>query len=241
MKLASVVAINSIRAACKQLGIKFTAVSDLSDSAVKRLGISFVAKNLPIVAVVEAGFFLIEIDVAGNAYVTDRTGTDDAFVFSMAKSLANGSTVEDIFAKFISKTLSETPAITDNDTLSVFKNLSNVASMTDSFINSKTKVLNNTVGATDDFDGAASINDDQEMQFIKNVTNVATIADVLNSVVVYTRNFTESPSMVDEESWNLGKNITELPSLTDAGSLRSQGYCDFTFFAEDFVGASRTF
>jgi len=34
---------------------------------------------------------------------------------------------------------------------------------------------------------------------------------------------------------------TDQATFTDAGSLRSQGYCDFTFFAEDFVGASRTF
>lgn len=30
-------------------------------------------------------------------------------------------------------------------------------------------------------------------------------------------------------------------SITDTGSLRSQGYSDFSYFAEDFVGASRTF
>jgi len=30
-------------------------------------------------------------------------------------------------------------------------------------------------------------------------------------------------------------------SLTDAGSYRSQNYCDFAYFAEDYVGASGTF
>ena len=38
-----------------------------------------------------------------------------------------------------------------------------------------------------------------------------------------------------------GKTRTEQATLTDAGSLRSQGYCDFSYFAEDYVGASRTF
>ena len=37
------------------------------------------------------------------------------------------------------------------------------------------------------------------------------------------------------------KVLTELVPSTDAGSLRSQGYADFTYFAEDYVGASRTF
>jgi len=38
-----------------------------------------------------------------------------------------------------------------------------------------------------------------------------------------------------------GKGLLETASTTDAGSLRSQGYADFTYFAEDYVGASRTF
>ena len=37
----------------------------------------------------------------------------------------------------------------------------------------------------------------------------------------------------------LGKSESTL--FSDTGSLRSQGYCDFTYFAEDYVGASRTF
>ena len=37
------------------------------------------------------------------------------------------------------------------------------------------------------------------------------------------------------------KAVTDLASTADAGSLRSQGYADFTYFAEDYVGASRTF
>jgi len=38
-----------------------------------------------------------------------------------------------------------------------------------------------------------------------------------------------------------GKVLLDLTSTTDAGSLRSQGFADFTYFAEDYVGASRTF
>ena len=37
------------------------------------------------------------------------------------------------------------------------------------------------------------------------------------------------------------KVLLETASFTDAGSLRSQGYADFTYFSEDYVGASRTF
>ena len=42
-------------------------------------------------------------------------------------------------------------------------------------------------------------------------------------------------------SIGFNRNFTNTASSTDAGSLRNQGYADFTFFAEDYVGASRTF
>ena len=44
---------------------------------------------------------------------------------------------------------------------------------------------------------------------------------------------------VNEVAFN--KTLLELTSTADAGSLRSQGYADFTYFGEDFVGVSRTF
>jgi hypothetical protein len=50
--------------------------------------------------------------------------------------------------------------------------------------------------------------------------------------VVFTGDFTtKSPE----------KNLGESVSATEAGSLISQGYCDLSYFAEDFVGATRTF
>jgi hypothetical protein len=135
------------------------------------------------------------------------------------------------------------------------------------------------------------------MQFVKNLaSNIATATDAFERVVAFTRSFSESPAITDDEAWILSKPVSEnptfsdtnyinfgkllseqpnftdvaalsvtlspfteapgvtdsadivpnkvfleAPSFTDAGSLRSQGYCDFTFFAEDFVGASRNF
>lgn len=46
---------------------------------------------------------------------------------------------------------------------------------------------------------------------------------------------------VDGQVIVLSKQLTEAPILFDAGSLISQGYCDLTYFAEDYVGESRTF
>lgn len=35
--------------------------------------------------------------------------------------------------------------------------------------------------------------------------------------------------------------IIDQPTASDSGSLRMQDYCDFTYFAEDYVGESRVF
>lgn len=36
-------------------------------------------------------------------------------------------------------------------------------------------------------------------------------------------------------------NTSDSGDFADSGSLRSQGYCDFTYFADNYVGTSRTF
>ena len=351
MNLASVVAIAALKAAAKQLKINVT------------------AEQLPILIAIQAGHFLTEIIVDGNAYVKDGVGAEDGFVYQFLKTLtddtalvddavmafykvlaenpsvsetqvfdfyksltdtavttdayvpnfgkalteppvavdiytyafnkvtADGAVATESDFKAVAKVLAENPTLADTNVLSFFKNISENPNFTDA-INTLaiTKLLADTVGATDDLDAAASILDDQEMQFTKITTNATTVTDSFARVVAFIRTFSDNPGLTDTDTIEVGKVLsenpvfsdtnyvnfgkllgeipsvsevfslqialgtlsetpgitdsadivpnkvfTELPSLTDAGSLRSQGYCDFTFFAEDYVGASRTF
>lgn len=52
---------------------------------------------------------------------------------------------------------------------------------------------------------------------------------------------TDAYAVADTSFRTPGLGKTESTLFSDTGSLRSQGYCDFTYFAEDYVGASRTF
>jgi hypothetical protein len=160
-----------------------------------------------------------------------------------------------------------------------------------------TKFINEQSFATDDLDGQASTEDDQEIDFIKTRTEIASLSDLFTRVMTFARSFTESPSITDDPAITLDKPIADASAATDtfskvltfnrsfsdsgamadseikdasknlsenggiidsqvvqftkdssdsgvasdSGSLRSQGYCDFTYFAEDYVGASRTF
>ena len=182
------------------------------------------------------------------------------------------------------------------DTLDFGKGLSDTTGATDAIdAFETTKQLTDSVFATDDVDGAASILDDQEMQFMKQRTDAASVDDSIFLQMIFLREFLDAMAAQDvavrsagkvvsegssaSDSLNMltGKHIYDIPvaseslaytlarvrsdsallgdatvvtpgkvlldltSTADAGSLRSQGYADFTYFAEDFVGASRTF
>jgi hypothetical protein len=51
----------------------------------------------------------------------------------------------------------------------------------------------------------------------------------------------ESPTATDSAAIAAGKALIDSTSASDAGILISQDYCDITYFAEDYVGTSRTF
>ena len=210
-------------------------------AAFKRLGISVAPKKLPIAVSFDLGYWLIDVYIDGDVNVSDRAGAEDAFVFAMTRQLVDVAATVDLVSKTLGKVFADGSAMTDNDVLAIGKALADPTTMTDAIAFQQITVFNDIVGVTDDIDGAASILDDQEMQFIKNTTNTTAITDLFTRVVAFNRTFTDPTTMTDNESWSLGKGITELPSVTDAGSLLSHSYCDITFFGEDFVGASRTF
>jgi len=87
----------------------------------------------------------------------------------------------------------------------------------------------------------ATPSDDQEIQFTKVRTDVATFSDFVVLVQSRARAFAENLAFTDDNFFNFGARLSDTTSATDAGSLRSHNYSDFTYFSEDFVGASRTF
>jgi len=192
---------------------------------------------------------LAETASAADQYaVSLNKPTNDLYSATDSSNLGIGKVTEDTASvvesdyKTFYKALVEAPALVDViDTLAFFKATQDTVGFTDAETLAFVKHLLDTVNATDDIDGAASILDDQEMQFFKNTTNAATVADVFTRIISFTRSFTETPNATDSVTLNYGPIFLNTTSLTDAGSLRSQGYCDFTFFAEDYVGASRTF
>ena len=207
------------------------------------------------------------------------TGLDDTAVLSYAKPLTEHPATSDNDVIAFAKALADHGFIAEAiDTLAVGKVFSDAYAASD-VINTLgiTKALFDTVTFTDDVDGAASLLDDQEMQFQKLTTDAASVVEQFYRQVGYTRAFSDSSAVADTTNLVTGKQLYDIPvatetlamsftrprsdsalfgdanvvssnkvvfdltSSTDAGSLRSQGYSDFTYFEEDFVGASTTF
>jgi hypothetical protein len=227
-------------------------------------------------------FSVADLNTVGFGKVSNDqvTGVDDIASLAAGKVLTDQAVSSDNDVIAFAKALLEHGYISEAiDTLNVGKALTDVPTASD-VINTFAlgKGLADTVGVTDDVDGAASILDDQEMQFQKLRTHVASVSELFERQVNFIRAFSDNASASESINMVTGKQIYDIPvasetlvkaitkspfldsallgdatvvsstkvvldlaSSTDAGSLRSQGYSDFTYFAEDFVGASTTF
>jgi hypothetical protein len=176
--------------------------------------------------------------VSDTAFITDPVAKSFSTGFSDSTGIS-----EDAALLAINKILSEVPSAADELNFLPFgKNPSDAPVATDEITSrSFTKLLTDIVDSTDDIDGSASTQDDQELQFAKVTTNIASLTDVLFLATTFNRAHADAFGVTDGDVLNFGKRPSETTSITDAGSLRNQGYSDFTYFQEDYVGASRTF
>lgn len=230
--------------------------------------------------------------------VSDALGLTDDQVFAIGKGITETTTISELTAIALAKVLADQAGLSDLPS----KNIG--------------KVFAEVLGVTDDVDGEATVEDDQNIAFFKNTTNVTNVTDLLTRVVAYVRAFTETvgaadtPSLgvakpfsnsltisevidivlsktaslsdtvsaIDELAFAIAKSLTDTASISDtpsknvskilansatitdsdvidflagksdsatvseAGSLLNQDYVDNGFyFAEDYVGLSRTF
>lgn len=103
------------------------------------------------------------------------------------------------------------------------------------------KVLGHNVGATDDLNGVLP-GDDQTISFFKSLDQTFQAAEDFVRRVTYIRAFSDNFSTSDTDTLVVGKITQDASQTSDSGSLRMQSYTeDMTYFAEDYVGTTRTF
>ena len=109
------------------------------------------------------------------------------------------------------------------------RDFSHAAATADDALFAVWKTLSDTSGASDSTNRVTG----------KHIYDMPVAADTL--AFAFTSARTDSAFFGDVNEVAFNKTLLELTSTADTGSLRSQGYCDFTYFAEDYVGASRIF
>lgn len=149
----------------------------------------------------------------------DSVSMTDAVALSTTLGLTDSVSLTETFLAtlvFI-RDFADSVAVTDQTTFGLEKQLAETVSLAETLQYTFDKYLSDGVAIGDSFEAT----DGLLYAFSKYVSNVVFVQD---SVALY-------PSKV----------FSDMIPVQDAGSLRSQGYCDFSYFAEDYVGASRTF
>ena len=192
---------------------------------------------------------------------SDAFSVTDADTLAITKALSESPALTDSQTFDISMSFSDQAFVTDDldgeataeddQEIQFVKVRSDGGVLTDSFAKTVTFVRA--------FTETPAANDDPSFDVTKPLTEGPSASDSFSKVVTFSRSFTESPSVADSDTLNTGKNLSDNGGIidsqvvqftkassdsgvaADSGSLRSQGYCDFTYFAEDYVGASRTF
>ena len=152
---------------------------------------------------------------------------------------------------FVTDDVDGEASVEDDQEIAFVKTRTEIVAITD--------VFDRDVAYSRSFAETPAANDSPAKVVGRPASDSGTASDSFSRTVVYLRDFTDSAGMTDSDTIDFGsvksddgvfadsevksggKFITESPSAVSSGTLRSQGYCDFTYFAEDYVGASRTF
>lgn len=148
---------------------------------------------------------------------SDSVAASDAVSVQGGKTLFESQSLSDASKLAVAKALTETLIFIESFNSSVSKPLADNALVTDALAAAFIKALTDGVGIND----AAETTDGLNLQAVKSFSNVAFAADVSSRLI------------------STGKS--DVASASDVGSLVNQGYCDPTYFAEDYVGDARSF
>jgi hypothetical protein len=174
--------------------------------------------------------------------------------FTVGKVLNDSTTTSEVFNRMVGKVLRDGVAMndafdaTDGSTYVFTKSVMNMAFVNEQLVKTLSRPFADSATATEakafslDKPLADSFSTQEALSFSTALTkaDAATAAD--RPFKSFTRApFSDTATAGDAFSLQPGKYLADNLGTGDTGSLRSQGYCDFSYFAEDYVGDSRTF
>jgi len=236
--------------AAKAVGKGLTEVAQASETLVKSYG-KTLSDNSNASDLAAKTFGKTTSDTATPSDATvlglNKTLTDTAF----ATDDVNGVAADDDQVIQVVKVLSEIVVPNETFVRAVGYSREFLDSVLSADVAAKTfiKNLTDTVNASDDAqvsnakiesptDGS-NVTDQAVIGFGKGLTESPTAADA--AFKGFIKGLTETPTATDSAVIVAGKALIDSTSASDAVTVISQGYCDITYFAEDYVGTSRTF
>jgi hypothetical protein len=192
--------------------------------------------------------------------LTDDAGFTDAQVFEFFKALEENPSATDIYASFYSKVIQSNISVTDDvdgaasilddQEMLFFKALTQPATVSEVFFRlvAYVRAFNDSAVIADAVAtafsasraDAAAVSQQHSFDILRGIADTSGIAEQI-AKAFSPAPFSDAFSIADTSFNTPGLGKSESALFSDTGSLRSQGYCDFTYFAEDYVGASRTF
>jgi hypothetical protein len=184
---------------------------------------------------------------------SDAIGVSEFVAIDSAKLLAHSVSISESDVFDISKSLSDGVAMNDG------------ADVADGLLMAYAKTVMNIVFASEAkviaFSKALAtsqiIDDSVAFDFEKPLSHSFGVNDLTELVVslikadsvstsdaysyAFDKSILDAASITELVSKNPGKGLSDASTVEDSGSLLSQSYCDITYFAEDYVGESRTF
>jgi hypothetical protein len=149
--------------------------------------------------------------------VTDAALVSDISTVSAAKGLFDQQQINDVTQAAVNKAVADAVLMVESATFAVGKLFSDATLTADQVSLLVNRLVQDGVAMSD----SADLEDGITFQAAKSVMNMAFVTDHRQSA--------------------FSKPQTDAAAAADAGSLVSQGYCDLTYFAEDYVGEARTF
>jgi hypothetical protein len=194
--------------------------------------------------------YLSDIATATDDLDGEASTLDDQTLF-FTKVRSEAAFVSEVFARVVQyfRSFDETPAAADSTARTVFKVLSDVVEAVDTL--DAELIINES--AVD----AGGVSESLAVVLEKVLTETPAAVDSIAAVV--TKPLADSGATSDQftvlfstarvDSGYIADNTLKLPikslsesgNVSDAGSYRGQGYSDFDYFAEDYVGYSGVF
>lgn len=216
------------------------------DQATKTISKSFADS----ITVTDALAFSISLALAENPTLADSF----TYVVEKTKDLDDGSSVGDAYAQEFQKVLADGSSVVDVATFVITKNLSDTITLTDNISKEFSTAFAETATLTDLFDkllvieqlasDTSSVTDDGiTYSFSKQQADTLYLLDDMDGDLTYSliKSIGHMLLPTDQSSLEAILGKADNVALSSNGSLISQGYCDITYFAEDYVGEARTF